>query len=55
MVAKLLDFLHGLVEISNQSMGQLHLVGKASNAIVTFHGQHHSFNSSGSAREVTVL
>jgi hypothetical protein len=37
-------------------MGQLHLVGKASNAVAAIHGKHHSFNSfSGSAWEVVVL
>jgi hypothetical protein len=56
MVTKLLDLLHDLIEISNQSIGQLHLVGKASNVVTTFHGQHQSFSSfSALARELAVL
>jgi hypothetical protein len=37
-------------------MSQHHLVGKASNAVATFHGQHHSFSSfAGLTQEVVVL
>jgi hypothetical protein len=56
MLAQQLDFLDGLVKISNQGLGQLHLVGKASNAVMISHRQHHNFSScTGSAREVAVL
>jgi hypothetical protein len=56
MLSQQLDLLDGLINISNQCMGQLHLVGEASNAVATFRGQHHGFSSfSGMAREVAVL
>jgi hypothetical protein len=42
---QLSNFLYSLVEILDQSMGQLHFVGKASNAIMTFRRQHHSICS----------
>jgi hypothetical protein len=45
MVAKLLDFLHGLIEILGQSMGQLHLINKASYVVMTFSGYHHNLSS----------
>jgi hypothetical protein len=53
---QLFDLLHDLVKISNQSMDQLHLVGKASDVVASFRGQHHSISSfSVSAQEVAVL
>jgi hypothetical protein len=56
MVAKMLDFPHGLVKILDQSSGQLHLIGKASYVVTIFCGQHHNIGSfSGSARKVAVL
>jgi hypothetical protein len=56
MFTQLLDLLNGLVEVSNQSMGQLHLVGKASNAVMIHRRQHRSFNSlTCSTQEVVVL
>jgi hypothetical protein len=56
MVAKMLDFPHGLVKISDQSSGQLHMIGKASYVVTIPHGQHHNISSFlGSARKVVVL
>jgi hypothetical protein len=56
MVAKMLDFPHDLVKISDQSSGQLHLIGKASYVVTISHGQHHIISSfSGSAQKVAVL
>jgi hypothetical protein len=56
MVANLLDFLHGLVKILGQSMGQLHLVGKATYVITTFSRYHLSIDSfMGSAWKAPVL
>jgi hypothetical protein len=50
---QLSNFLYNLVEILDQSMGQLDFVGKASNAIMTFRRQHHSICSfKGSAQEL---
>jgi hypothetical protein len=56
MVAQLSDLLPELVDISDQSTGQLHLVSKASNVITILHRQHYSISSfMGSAQEVAVL
>jgi hypothetical protein len=56
MVAKMLDFPHGLVKISDQSSGQLHLIGKASYVVTISRGQHHIIDSfSGSAQKVVAL
>jgi hypothetical protein len=56
MFTQLSNLIYVLVEISDQSTGQLHLLGKASNAVMTFYGQHHSFSSfTGSAQEVAIL
>jgi hypothetical protein len=56
MVAKLLNFLHDLIKISDQSTGQVHLIGKASYVVTTFSGYHHSINSlTGLAQKVTIL
>jgi hypothetical protein len=56
MITQQLDIHDGLIEVSNQCTGQLYLVGKASNVVTTFRGQHHGFSSfSGSAREVAVV
>jgi hypothetical protein len=51
-----LDFLHGLVKISNQSMSQLHSIGKASYVVTTFSGYHHDIYSfTGSGWKVSIL
>jgi hypothetical protein len=56
MVAKLLDFLHGFVEMSDQGMSPLYLICQTSHVIMTFCKQYHSISSFvGSAQEVTVL
>jgi hypothetical protein len=53
MFSQQLGLLDGLIKISNPCTG---LIGKASNAVTTFCGQHHGFNSfSGTARKVVVL
>jgi hypothetical protein len=56
MLTQKLQLLDNLIKISNQGMGQLHLVSKASNEVAISHGQHHNFSSfTGSTQEVTVL
>jgi hypothetical protein len=56
MLSQQLDLLDGLVKISKQCTGQLHLIGEASNAVTISHGEHHGFNSfSGVAQDVAVL
>jgi hypothetical protein len=56
MVAKLLDFLHGLVEISGQGTGQIHLISEASYVVMTFSGQYHNISSIvGLAQKVSIL
>jgi hypothetical protein len=56
MLAQLLDLLHGFIDISNQSMGQLYLVVKASDVVTIFPGQHHSIGSfTGLAQKVSIL
>jgi hypothetical protein len=56
MFSQQLGLLDGLIKISNPCTGQLYLIGKASNAVTTFCGQHHGFNSfSGAAQKVAVL
>jgi hypothetical protein len=56
MLTQLFDLLHSIIKISDQSTGQLHLVGKASDVVMIFCEQHHiiaSFTSS--AQKVAIL
>jgi hypothetical protein len=56
MLSQQLDLLDGFIQISDQGMSQLHLISKASHAVITSSRQYHDFRSFfSSAREVAVL
>jgi hypothetical protein len=56
MLSQQVDLLDGLVEISNQSSSQLHLIGEAPDVVMISCGHHDSISSfSGMAWEVVVL
>jgi hypothetical protein len=51
-----MDLLDGLIEISDQSLSQLHWIGEAPDVVTISYGHHDSFSSfSGMAWEVAVL
>jgi hypothetical protein len=56
MLSQQLDLLDSFIQISDQSMSQLHLISEASHTVVTSSKQYHNFCSFfSSAREVAVL